>query len=256
MKVTKGRLRRPAIPCSMLLFFTALFAKPVSLHAQQLLVNKENRTISVTTSADMTEEADIATVHVGFRVYGPDQTAAYAKGSMVSNEIRKALDASGLPQNAVESEDQGIGAVDQYAIQDWTPAEKAERKFQVNQSWTVKTTAQNAAHVLDVAVKAGANQSGEIEWGVADEDGLKAKAAALALVRAKQVAQQMAQGLNATLGQLVYASNEMPSSPGVPLAARAAPPGAARAMQKVAPLAIDARKVTRSATVYAIFAIE
>ncbi len=74
-----------------------------------------------------------------------------------------------------------------------------------------------ARKVLDIAVKAGANQSGQMTWSVADQDGLQAKAAKLALDRARQIAQQMAAGLNATLGPLVYASNEAPARPAEPL---------------------------------------
>ena len=48
-------------------------------------------------------------------------------------------------------------------------------------------------------------------WSVADQDALQARAAKLALDRARQIAQQMASGLNATLGPLVYASNEAPA---------------------------------------------
>jgi uncharacterized protein len=223
------------------------------LRAQQIVVNKDNRTMAVTASADATAEADTATVHIGFLSYGPTQDVAYAEGSRISNAIHKALTDSGVPGEAIESESQSLAPVQQYGNQDWTPEEKVQRKFQVQQSWTVKTPAKNAAQVLDVAVKAGANQSGQIDWGVSDEDGLQAKAAALALARARQIAQQMAQGLNAALGPLVYASNEAPVRPIEPLARlHAAAPMAA----KVEPLAINARKVTRSATVYAVFAIQ
>ncbi len=126
-------------------------------------------------------------------------------------QIAAALKAGGIPQDAIQSESQSISPVQQYTNQDWTPAEKAERKFQVQQSWSVKTAAANGAKVLDLAVKAGANQSGQMTWSVADQDALQAKAAKLALDRARQIAQQMAAGLSATLGPLVYASNEAPA---------------------------------------------
>jgi uncharacterized protein YggE len=223
------------------------------VRAQQIVVNKDNRTMAVTASADATVDADTATVHIGFLSYGSTQDAAYADGSRISNAIHKALIDSGVPGEAIESETQSIAPVQQYGNQDWTPEEKVQRKFQVQQSWTIKTAAKNASQVLDVAVKAGANQSGQIDWGVSDDDGLQAKAAALALARARQIAQQMAQGLNAALGPLVYASNEAPVRPVEPLARlQAAEPTTA----KVEPLAINARKVTRSATVYAVFAIQ
>ena len=68
-------------------------------------------------------------------------------------------------------------------------------------------------------------------WSVADQDALQAKAAKLALDRARQIAQQMAAGLNATLGPLVYASNEAPARGPQPLI-RAANAMAAAPMAK------------------------
>jgi hypothetical protein len=232
-----------------------LCAAAVSIHAQQIVVSKDNRTIAVTTSADATADADTVAVQIGFVVYGVDQQSAYALGSKTSNAIAAALKAAAVPAEAVQSESQSIGPVQQYGNQDWTPAEKAERKFQVTQAWNVKTVAANGAKILDVAVKAGANQSGQMSWSVADQDGLQARAAKLALDRARQIAQQMAAGLNATLGPLVYAGNEAPARAPQPImqfkASMAAPPA-----QEVAPLSISAQKVNASATVYAVFSIQ
>jgi uncharacterized protein len=234
-----------------------LAALAMPSYAQQIVVSKDNRTIAVTTSADANAEADIVSVEIGFVEYGADQDFAYAAGSKTSNAIAAALKGAGIPQDAIQSESQSITPVQQYTNQDWTPAEKAERKFQVQQSWSVKTAAGNGAKVLDVAIKAGANQSGQMTWSVQDEDGLQAKAAKLALDRARQIAQQMAGGLNASLGPLVYASNEAPSRGPQPLMMRAEGViKAGPAAQKVEPLAVSARKVTTSATVYAVFSIQ
>ena len=232
-----------------------LAAVSIPNYAQQIVVSKENRTIAVTTSADAEAQADTVTVQIGFVEYGADQDSAYAAGSKTSNAIAAALKAAGVPEDAIQSESQSITPVQQYTNQDWTPAEKAERKFQVQQGWSVKTAAGNGAKVLDVAIKAGANQSGQMTWSVQDEDGLQAKAAKLALDRARQIAQQMAGGLNASLGPLVYASNEAPSRGPQPLMMRNAM-AAAPAAQKVEPLSVSARKVTTSATVYAVFSIQ
>jgi uncharacterized protein YggE len=234
-----------------------LAAVAIPSYAQQIVVSKDNRTIAVTTSADASAEADTVTVEIGFIEYGADQDSAYAAGSKTSNAIAAALKAAGIPQDAIQSESQSITPVQQYTNQDWTPAEKAERKFQVQQSWSVKTAAGNGARVLDVAIKAGANQSGQMTWSVQDEDGLQAKAAKLALDRARQIAQQMASGLNASLGPLVYASNEAPSRGPQPLMMRSAGGmAAAPQAQKVEPLSVSAHKVTASATVYAVFSIQ
>jgi uncharacterized protein YggE len=228
----------------------------LSCHAQQIVVSKDNRTIAVTTSAEANAAADTVTVQIGFIAYGVDQDSAYALGSKNSNAIAAALKEAGIPPDAIESESQNIAPVQQYNNQEWTPEEKVSRKFQVTQSWSVKTAAGIGAKVLDVAIKAGANQSGQMSWSVADQDGLQAKAAKLALDRARQIAQQMAAGLSATLGPLVYASNEAPERGPQPFmranTAMAAPPMA----KHVEPLSVSAPKVSASATVYAVFSIQ
>ena len=241
-------VQRIAVLCA------ALYVVALPAFAQQIVVNKENRTIAVNTSAEATADADTVTVGIGFLVYGPDQATAYATGSKTSNAIAAALKAAGVPADAIQSESQGISPVQQYG-NDLTLAEKAQRKFQVQQNWSVKTAVANGAKVLDVAVKEGADQSGQMTWSVADMDALQAKAAKLALVRAQAIAQQMASGLGATLGPLVYASNEAPS---------VRPQGVvydrletfSKLQSPVAPLSISPQKVTTSATVYAVFSIQ
>ena len=222
---------------------------------QTIQVNKENRTIAITATDKVIVMADTATVHIGFITYGPDKDAAYASGSTLSNAIIKALTASGVPSDAIESENQNVSPVQDYQVEKLTPAEKAQRKFQVTQSWTVRTNAADAAKILDVAVKAGANQSGQIDWGLKDENASQAEAAAKALQRARTVAGEMAKGLNANLGALLYASNETQAEPPRPLMRAMAPPPMASA-QTVQPLAINPRRIEKSATVYAVFAIE
>jgi uncharacterized protein len=109
--------------------------------------------------------------------------------------------------------------------------------------------------VLDAAVQAGANQSGQIDWDVADPDALEAQAAESALKRAHAIAEQMAKGLGTSLGPLVYASNQVAERP-MPIAMGVVSGLAMKADRAVAPLALSPQKVTRSATVYAVFSIE
>jgi uncharacterized protein YggE len=222
--------------------------------AQTIQVNKDNRTIAITATASVTAMADTATVHIGFIAYGPDSDAAYASGSHLSNSIVKALTAAGVPSDAIESENQNVSPVQEYQIDKLTPAEKAQRKFQVTQSWTVRTNAADAAKILDLAVKAGANQSGQIDWRLKDQNAPQAEAAAKALQRARTVASEMAAGMNVKLGVLIYASNETQVEPVRPLMKAMSVNGAMAAA--AAQLVINARQIEKSATVYAVFAIE
>jgi uncharacterized protein YggE len=232
----------------------ALVVLTFPAYSQTVQVNKENRTISITATDKAIAMADIANVHVGFIEYGPDTDSAYANGSRVSNAIVKALKGFGVASEEIESENQSVSPVQEYQVDKLTPEEKAQRKFQVTQSWTVRTQASTAAKVLDVAVKAGANQSGQIDWSLKDENALQAEAGAKALQQARTQAEQMARSLNAKLGDLLYAGNETQVEPIRPmLRAMAAGNGAGSGIM---PLAINPRRIEKSATVYAVFAIE
>ncbi len=234
-----------------------LFAAVVaSSQAQQIDVNKNNRTIAVTATDKATADAEVATVHIGFQIYAADSQAAYALGSKTSNTIVDALKKSGVAESAIQSEAQSVAPVQPFELQNLPESQKPQHQFQVQQSWSVKTSAKSAAAVLDTAVQAGANQSGQIEWNVADEDALEAQAAASALKRASQIAGQMAKGLGATLGSLVYASNQVAERPMPMMSMVQNGPMVFKAAAAIAPLAIPSQKVTRSATVYAVFAIE
>ena len=243
------------IPRFLALALTFPLAAAVQTTAQTIQVSKENRTIAITATASVIVMADTATVHIGFIAFGPDKDSAYANGSTLSNAIVKALTAAGIPSDSIESENQNVSPVQEYQVHDLNPAEKSLRKFQVTQSWTVRTSAADAAKTLDLAVKAGANQSGQIDWSLKDENAPQAEAAAKALQRARTVAGEMAGSLNVKFGALIYASNETQAEPPRPLmkgdmvvstAMAAAPP----------PLAINPRRIEKSATVYAVFAIE
>ena len=223
----------------------------ITASAQTIQVNRENRTIAVTATDRVTVLADTATVHIGFIVYGPDSDWAYATGSRLSNAIMKALTDAEIPAEAIQSENQNISSVPDFQIERLTPAERGQRRFQVTQSWTVRTAADDAAKVLDLAVKAGANQSGQIEWSFKDEHAPESEAAAKALKGARAQAQQMATSLNARLGVLLFASNQTQSELVRPMAGRM------MTMEQASqPLAISPRQIEKSATVYAVFAIE
>jgi len=243
-------LRLPAVALMAAVLATAAIAQD-----QTIQVNSANRTIAITATDKVTALADTASVHIGFIAYGPDSDAAYANGSRLSNAIVKALTTAGVPSDAIESENQNVSPVQDYQVDKLSPAEKAQRKFQVVQGWTVRTNAADAAKTLDLAVKAGANQSGQIDWSLKDENAPQAEAAAKALQRARTVAGEMAKGLNVKLGLLLFASNETQAEPIRPLMKNMVMNGAMPAPPPQ-PLAINPRQIEKSATVYAVFAIE
>lgn len=220
--------------------------------AQTIQVNQNNRTIAVTVTDKATDMADIATVHIGFEAYAPDSDSAYAAGSRTSNAIIDALHKAGIADKDIESEAQNLRQNFQFEPNE-SEVQRARKRFVLTQSWTVHTTAADAKNVFHVAVQAGANNSGQIDWDVKDRPALQAQAAAKAIKHAQAIADQMAKGLNAHLGPLLYASNQAQETPIRPIPMMRA---AFKEAAPVKPLAINPEKIEQSATVYAIFAIE
>jgi uncharacterized protein YggE len=220
--------------------------------AQSIEVNKNNKTIAITSTDSAEREADTAEVSIGFIAYGTDQDASYADATRTSNRIMDALLAAGVKRDQIRSNTQSLTELDN---DDKLRFAKGLR-FVFTQSWKVTTKASSASDVLHIAVTAGANKSGNIDWQLADDNSLEAEAAEKALAHAHQIAEHMAAGLHAKLGPLVYASNQMPQRSFFGYTLNTESAGVARSKVNLKPLAIVPDKVTRTATVYAVFAIE
>jgi uncharacterized protein YggE len=229
-------------------------AAATAARAQTLRVDKANRTIEVTASASAHAIADTAILHLGYTVFGPTSKEAYAKASETSNAIADALQKAGVPKDHIQSISQSVNETQSYENQNLTPAEKAARKYRAEQTWTVRLPAKDAAKILNLAVEAGANNSGNIDWQLANPDALEAEAAAKALAHDKQIAAAMAKGLGVTLGPLLYASNQAQQRVVYPMMAGLQMAKAANVAVK--PLAINPQRISQSASIRAIFAIQ
>jgi uncharacterized protein YggE len=133
-------------------------------------------------------------------------------------------------------------------------------RFQFSQRWQVTVPADQAAQLLQLAITHGANNSGNLQWQLKSDDALQLEAAQKALHHARDIAEHMAQGLGTKVGTLLYASNQTPvvNEPGR-LRMNGMAMGSAGGVMpapNLKPLAISPERITRSATVYAVFAIE
>jgi uncharacterized protein len=221
---------------------------------QQIQINKENKTIAITTSGDAEALADTAVLTVGFHIYGKDQDGTYADASKASNAIMDALKSAGVANERVESTEQSLSPLGVNDEADKLRFGQGSR-FEFSQSWSVTLPAAAVANVLHVAITAGANDSGSIQWRLEKDDALEAEAAKKALEHARQIATQMAEGLGVKLGALVYASNQTPPRDRF-VGSVNATMAIMTPKKNLAPLAISPERITKSATVYAVFAIE
>lgn len=223
--------------------------------AQNIQINRENKSIAINATDEASALADTAVIAIGFEVFGPDSSTAYAEGGRTSQAVLGAVHKAGVEDKNIESTGQGVERNTFFDEKD-NADQRVKKQFVFRQSWQVTVAPQSAAQVIRDAVAAGANKSGAIDWQVADRKGLQAKAAAAALVKARVIANQMADGMHVRLGDLIYASNEAPEvrRPFAPMAMAAAK--SSMAAQSPPLLEIRPQMVREQATVYAVFAIE
>ena len=227
----------------------ALLAGCVAAIAQQtsqvqLKIEPTNRTLTVSAEGRVTVDPDVAILHIGFQTQPTDVKSAYAGGAKISNDIINALKQAGIPETSIRSEWQRLDS-----------ASGKPHKFTLVQQWTVKTPPERAAEILDIAVAAGATDSGQIDWTVQDERALEDQALDQAAARARADAAVLAKGMDVHLGALIYVTNQISEQRFVAAYANNGAPGGAFAAPPMT-LAIEPRKVSREAAVYAVFAIE
>ena len=230
--------------------------------SQTIDINRQNKTIAISTTDEAVAIADIATITVGFEINGPDSQSTYIKGGNLSQAILKAVRAVGVDDAQIESTGQEMTKTTEFDPK-ITPEERKETAFTFNQSWQVSVPAPRAAEIIRSAIGAGANKTGEIAWQYSDRKALQAKAAEASLVKARAVAQRMAEGLNVKLGALIYASNHIPIAQvmrgmGGGLATDSAEVSTIGGRQPVPlpKLEIRPQTIREEDTVYAVFAIE
>lgn len=225
--------------------------------AQNIQVNKQNKTIAVTANETISVDAEIAVLHIGYHNYAATQDAAFRENARVANAITKAFVDAHIQKENIETETIRLGQVNPSG--DWTPEMERDRQFQAQQSWKVTVAVVDAQAIMNLAAEHGANEVLDTDWNIADPLALEAKASGAALAKARAIAEQMAKGLNAKLGDLVYASNQAPPTEPqfMPSVRNAVGGGYGGGIFVREPqFTLFPQKVRQEATVYAVFSIE
>jgi uncharacterized protein YggE len=227
-----------------------LFATPV-LSARPQRSNSDQKTIEISATEKVQARAEIAAIKLGFQNQAATKDAAYSENTSSANKILQALLDAGVPSEAIETETLNLSQ-DQ---ERFGPSSNRSAKFTASQQWQIHSKASDAQRIVDVAVAAGANQVEQVDWSVADDKELEAKAYAAALKRAKELAQQTAMQSGVKLGDLVSIVNSVnevrfgrAGGRGMAMYAMAASP-------KMAMLKLQPGMVEREASVTVVFAI-
>ncbi|HEY1262407.1 MAG TPA: SIMPL domain-containing protein [Terriglobales bacterium] len=221
---------------------------------QEVQVSRQNKTIAVTAEESVEAQSEIAVLPIGYHNYGPTKDAAFKANLSAAESIIKSLQDAGVPAKNIETQTLHLALVE--PDEKWTPDMKRERQFEAQQTWKITVPVTAAQQVLDLAVHAGADELDDIDWNVADPVALQAKAGAAALAKARTIADQMAKGLGARLGDLIYASNRAPVPRFFGASQEMVTVNASRISDHNPQVKLFPQKVKSDATVYAVFAIE
>jgi uncharacterized protein YggE len=239
-----------SIVASTFLWDTAAFAQDVQ-------VNRQNRTIAVEVTETIEVDPDLAIVRVGYHNFGSAQSAVYEENSRVASKIVDALLAAGLKKESIETEKASLGQVES-AYKDWTPAERKERQFEAEQMWEIRVGPPDAQKVADQAIAAGANEMQEVSWVVKNPSDLEAKTIGTALTKARELADQMAHQFGGKIGEPLYISNHHQIN--IVTRSGGGGGGGLRTVEvQAAPkanLKLYPQKVRRDATIYVVFALD
>jgi uncharacterized protein YggE len=247
-------MRPPILETAITIGFLAALATPSQ--AQEVQVNRTNKTIEITATHTAKADADAASIVFGYENYGPTREQVVEESTRMAAIITKALTDAGVPKDALETQEIKLSRRN---VEFGPVSNEAKAyEYQAHQSWLVHVPAADAHTVADLALAAGANELGDITWGLRNPEALEAEAYAAALEKARAMAERIARGLHRNVGELLYVSNSQQEYSllfRIPhgVAGGISPVAAKRAMPTVV---LFPQKIERQVTVHAVFALE
>ncbi len=172
--------------------------------AQSSRIVSDKKTIEIRATDKISSPAEVATVKIGFQNVAPSKEAVYEENVRMANKIVQALRTAGTPAEGIETEAIRLDRED--TAQGVKPA---STRFSADQEWRIRVKASEAQKIVDIAVSAGANQVGGVDWSVSNPEALESKAYAAALARAKRIAEQTASLAGVKLGEILSISNSV-----------------------------------------------
>jgi len=172
--------------------------------AQSSRIVSDKKTIEIRATDKISSPAEVATVKIGFQNVAPSKEAVYEENVRMANKIVQALRTAGTPAEGIETE--AIRLEREDTAQGVKPA---STRFSADQEWRIRVKASEAQKIVDIAVLAGANQVGGVDWNVSNPEALESKAYAAALARAKRIAEQTASLAGVKLGEILSISNSV-----------------------------------------------
>jgi uncharacterized protein YggE len=158
-------------------------------------------TITVTGFGKARGDPDRATVNVGVNISNEDITRAVEESNQIIARITDAVMALGVEEADIQTTNFTIWAEEQWDPE--TGLRKEEKLYRVDsQVQIIVNDIEKIGKILESSITSGANNIYGLSFGMKDSSNLAAEARVLALDNARQRAEQIAQELGVTLGEV------------------------------------------------------
>lgn len=158
-------------------------------------------TITVTGFGKARGGPDRATINVGVNISNEDITRAVEESNQIIARITDAVVALGVEEADIQTTNFTIWAEDQWDQE--TGLRKEEKLYRVDsQIQIIVNDIEKIGKILESSIANGANNIYGLSFGMQDSSTLAAEARVLALDDARQRAEQIAQELGVTLGEV------------------------------------------------------
>ncbi len=161
--------------------------------------------VSVTGIGTATGVADMVVINFSVDVSDIDAGTAVNEATVLAEDAIAAAVAIGINENDVETAGYSLYMEEEY---DYNTYEyTGENIYHLTHSFTVKVDdIDQAGDVIAALVEGGATSIGGINFTISNRDELVAEARDLAIVNARETAEQLAEGLGVSLGDPISAS--------------------------------------------------
>jgi len=156
-------------------------------------------TISISGEGKIQSAPDIAQIQIGLSTDYKTVAEAQKQNTEKMNEIIKALKEQKIAEKDIKTSNYSI-----YPKYDWTGGKSNIVGYTVSQSLDIKIRdTKKVSDILQLAGEKGANQIGNLTFGIDDPEKLRIEARDKAIVDAKQKAKELADKLDIKLGKVI-----------------------------------------------------
>ena len=195
----------------------------------QLSLSTQQQGIWVNGQGTVTVEPDIATLRLGIESEASTVSEAQSQAAVAMNNVMDSLDDNGIADRDIQTQYFSIHRETQW---DWDKEEEVFVGYRVSNMVIVKIrNIEKISIIIDNAAQAGGDfiRIDSINFSVDDPTEYYEEAREAAIADAKAKAEQLAKLAGVTLGKPTYISENMLSTPPIPMSGRAFADGAPEA---------------------------